>query len=613
MAGIAFIVTSFSLPHTVAVRNIVGSIIVIIAGLMLIENISSTNLGIDLPSIHGWFGDANPYPGRMAPNTALAFLVGGIALLRTGNNFYIRPRAFAAIMLTISILGMLGYLFLLDLAYTWYGFPRMAFTTGIGVSLFAWALLIERPELNSRIKSESDIYAFLGIAVTVLITTMFVSYGSIRALDARNNWVEHTYEVKLAFSEITSLRLQAQRALNHQEFDEITSAIQKYLDELKNLTKDNPTQKNRLAQIIRLLDQQFSSVRQSLPTNMEITKTAAIDNELQVLTRLMQEFKETENQLLSQRKKESEESTNSTVLIIVAGNMLGFAMLLLTFWLLKRQNEQRSRLESALQKSNNELEMKVAERTQELAQVNDDLTGLNITLEQRIIERTTELESFSYSISHDLRAPLRAIDGFGLMLEEDCADTLDANGRRYLSVIRGNSQRMGNLIDDLLAFSRLGRQSVNKFSLDMTALVKEVIEESLQDTENPPEIRLDTLPVAQADRALLKQVWINLISNAIKYSSKSEQAIVHISGEMDGNEAIYLVKDNGVGFNMEYYNKLFGVFQRLHHVSEFSGTGVGLAISQRILMRHGGRIWAESKLNEGASFFFALPTGEQNG
>jgi light-regulated signal transduction histidine kinase (bacteriophytochrome) len=217
-------------------------------------------------------------------------------------------------------------------------------------------------------------------------------------------------------------------------------------------------------------------------------------------------------------------------------------------------------------------------------------------------------------VSHDLRAPLRAIDGFALMLEEDYSDRLDGEGRRFLTVIRENASRMGALVDDLLAFSRLGRQSVSKGDVNMDALVREVMNEALRDHEGPvPTITIGSLPTASADMALMRQVWVNLISNAIKYSSKSPQPSVTVSGQSSPAGSLYAIKDNGVGFNMAYAEKLFGVFQRLHRADEFEGTGVGLAIVQRIILRHDGRIWADGQVNEGATFSFTLPSGENHG
>ena len=244
-----------------------------------------------------------------------------------------------------------------------------------------------------------------------------------------------------------------------------------------------------------------------------------------------------------------------------------------------------------------------------------EIHELNSELENRVIERTAqleaankELEAFSYSISHDLRAPLRAIDGFGRIL----ADLLGSSGseetRRYLSVIRENAQQMGRLIDDLLSFSRLSRQPLKKLPLAPEALIEQVLGTlMLEQQDRQIEVIYNDLPICLGDASLLKQVWINLLSNAIKFTRDSKPAKIEIGAEKQNGEVIYFVRDNGAGFDMRYVDKLFGVFQRLHRPEDFEGTGVGLAVVQRIVRRHGGRVWAESVLGKGSSFYFSLP------
>jgi PAS domain S-box-containing protein len=242
---------------------------------------------------------------------------------------------------------------------------------------------------------------------------------------------------------------------------------------------------------------------------------------------------------------------------------------------------------------------------------------LNAALEAKASQleaSNRELESFSYSVSHDLRAPLRAIDGFALMIEEDYGERIDAEGRRYLSVIRENSRRMGALIDSLLAFSRLGRLPVVTREVNVEALVREVFDEVLLAHDAcQPRVELGPLPAVRGDRALLRQVWMNLVSNAVKYSSKAARPWIEVRGHRDAQENLYSIRDNGVGFDMEYAEKMFGVFQRLHRADEFTGTGVGLAIVHRVVTKHGGRVWAEGKVDEGAVFSFALPAGADVG
>ncbi|HEX7221531.1 MAG TPA: MASE4 domain-containing protein [Burkholderiales bacterium] len=243
-----------------------------------------------------------------------------------------------------------------------------------------------------------------------------------------------------------------------------------------------------------------------------------------------------------------------------------------------------------------------------LAQVRNHAAELETTVRRRteaLQAANKELEGFSYSVSHDLRAPLRAVDGYARMLEEDYAGRLDEEGRRLLSVVRQASARMGQLIDDLLQFSRLGRQEPAKQPVDMAGLAREVAAEL--GNGGSAAIEIGELPRATADRALMRQVWANLVGNALKYSGKRADARIEIGGERNGRENVYWVRDNGVGFDMRYVDKLFGVFQRLHRADEFEGTGVGLAIVQRVVGRHGGRVWAEGKPGDGACFHFALP------
>jgi light-regulated signal transduction histidine kinase (bacteriophytochrome) len=253
----------------------------------------------------------------------------------------------------------------------------------------------------------------------------------------------------------------------------------------------------------------------------------------------------------------------------------------------------------------------------------DQVSRSQHRLEDQVAERTralettnAELESFSYSVSHDLRAPLRAIHGFSRILLEDHKTQLDPEAQRLLAVIDQNTRRMGQLIDDLLAFSRLGRTELTMRRIDMEELTRTVVDE-IRRAENELgrngslDMQIGTLPAALGDRALLRQVMSNLVQNAAKFTRGRPSARIEVGSRADGTQTVYFVKDNGAGFDPRFADKLFGVFQRLHSTEQFDGTGVGLAIVKRIVQRHGGRVWAEGQVEQGATFYFTLPGEER--
>lgn len=249
----------------------------------------------------------------------------------------------------------------------------------------------------------------------------------------------------------------------------------------------------------------------------------------------------------------------------------------------------RKKAEQQIHQLNENLEKKVAERTTQLAAANK------------------ELESFSYSVSHDLRAPLRAVNGYAMMLKEDFQDKLGDEGNRVINTIMNNGRLMGQLIDDLLAFSRMGRKAMVITQIDMQSLVTVCLREAVQSHIKHYDIQLHKLPPCNGDIGLMRQVLLNLIGNAVKYSSKATLPRIEIGSIKNPDNRVYYIKDNGVGFDMKYSDKLFGVFQRLHSTQEFEGTGVGLALSKRIIVKHGGDIWAEAAIGQGATFYFSIP------
>jgi signal transduction histidine kinase len=265
------------------------------------------------------------------------------------------------------------------------------------------------------------------------------------------------------------------------------------------------------------------------------------------------------------------------------------------------------------------------DRTEELAQANASLTAeiaerqtaealvqnLNSQLKQKVIDlqaANQDLEAFSYSVSHDLRAPLRAIGGYATILKNDHGHRLEAESLRLLTVIIDNVRLMGTLIEDILAFTRLGRRELKKTPIDMTALAQSIVAELKGwERERALALTVEALPPAHGDRSLMRQILVNLLTNALKFTAPKAEAAISLTGWSEDGENVYAVADNGVGFDMRYADKLFNVFQRLHQASEFEGTGVGLAIVHKIIQRHGGRVWAEGRVDDGATFFFSLP------
>lgn len=270
-------------------------------------------------------------------------------------------------------------------------------------------------------------------------------------------------------------------------------------------------------------------------------------------------------------------------------------------WSLRRNEQQ---IPTAVLETNNDItERKRGE--EEVRNLNEQLG--NRTTELETINK--ELEAFAYSVSHDLRAPLRHIVGYGELLQKNASALLDEKGRRYMVTILESAKRMGTLIDDLLAFSRIGRTETRETMVSLEQLVKEVQSEFRQETDGRDITwRVGALPDFYGDRSMLKLALVNLISNAVKFTRTRPQSEIEIGCEdRPKNGMVVFIRDNGVGFDMKYVNKLFGVFQRLHRAEEFEGTGIGLATVQRIIHRHGGKVWAEGLIGRGATFYLSLP------
>ncbi|HEY6774424.1 MAG TPA: CHASE3 domain-containing protein [Oxalicibacterium sp.] len=440
--------------------------------------------------------------------------------------------------------------------------------------------------------------AGLTAAMLLLILVSAITFYRIQQFADSSQLVSHTHLVIEKIHRILSELKDAESAqrgyliTGDSSFLETHHAVvvelPQQIAELKDMTLDNPEQQRRIAVMEDMIDDRLHVLRLGIDlladrsgiSNAELI--AMVRGEgwqtMAQLHRYIQGMIDIEEKLLSDRANLVEQQAASTKRWILFGNLLAVVLLLSAIWLILHEIAHRRTAQREIEKTAAQLEL-----------------------------TNKELESFSYSVSHDLRSPLRAIDGYSRIFEEDFADKLDDEGRRLLTVIRTSSKKMGQLIDDLLAFSRMGRKPVDFGKVDMNALVEEVWQEVCLNMPAHPRLEKKPLPPCWGDRALLRQVFQNLLANAVKYSSKQPDPVVEVFSDLREEDIVYSVRDNGVGFDMRFYNKLFGVFQRLHTEDEFPGTGVGLAIAQRVIVRHGGRIWAESKQNEYTIFNFSLP------
>jgi signal transduction histidine kinase len=453
----------------------------------------------------------------------------------------------------------------------------------------------------ATLSKKSLTYFGFSLALILLFALFYVTYNRTAQFLESARWVDHTYRVIIQINAVMSELKNAETAqrgyllTGNEEFlilyRPAVANVPEQIKRLKQLTGDNQVQYDSIVKVEGLINSRLGQLKESIERrdleDISSDKNSfieALEEGKSVMDEIRTQIRDlsfNEEQLLAQRARIVEMEASSTRSWILFGNLAIFALLLSSFAIITREVKKRIEAQSSAEK---------------------------VALQLEVTNK--ELESFSYSVSHDLRSPLRAIDGYSRIFEEDYSSILDSEGLRLLGVVRANSKKMGRLIDDLLSFARSGRKDLVAEEIDMHGLVDEAWSEVQVDNQNPQlQFNNNVQSVVLGDRALIKQVLINLLSNAVKYSGPKEKPIVEIDSQVEGGEVVHRVKDNGVGFDMTYAHKLFGVFQRLHTTDEFPGTGVGLAIVQRIIVRHGGFVKAEGQLGTGGTFSFSLPLG----
>jgi signal transduction histidine kinase len=641
--GAAFLCLLRGQPVWIRISRFLGGAVTVFCALVFSEAAFNRDLHIDWPSLHAWPIDDVYLAGQMAPSAVFAFLIVGVSFtLQFAGALLMRVRyALGAIVLATALLQLIMKSLIVELpdslliAQVKNGtpLPLMSTLTAVLIALCGIGLLLNESIASSAQKLhdfDRGILGFLGAAFAVLSIMATVAYGSINELKARLSWMDRGYQIRVVTEKLLGdygrTRAGWDGYLTHADsadslfLEKISTNVEQDVKRALQLSVDTE-QRKRLLNVQMLLRRDFQIMRADIDhwqqfgpiddaAKWRIQREALLRS--QEIVELITTFRDKEGASLTERQRSSQAIIRITDRIFLTCNGVAFAILAAACVALLYSQQQRGRLEQRLRSANENLEARIARRTRDLISANAKLESLNSTLEQRVTERTADLEDFSYSVSHDLRAPLRAIDGYSLMLQEDHENHLSDEGKRLIDKIRGNVQRMGVLIDDLLRLSRLGRQSLTQGRLDMARMVTEVWDEVLRNERDAlnacePDLQLLALPGTHGDKGLVRQVWVNLLSNAFKYSSRIENPLVVVEGRIEGADVIYSVRDNGAGFDMAHAGKLFGVFQRLHRHEEFPGTGVGLAIVQRIVRRHGGRVWAESAVNQGATFYFSLP------
>jgi signal transduction histidine kinase len=445
-------------------------------------------------------------------------------------------------------------------------------------------------------------------ALMILLSIGVFSFRSTLRDEEDREWVTHTHLVVESLEEILIDIIQAEdgqrgyiltgEAKYLRPYEGGVKRVHQDIEKFRDLTSDNPRQQEAVqglaariaARLAGLTERLEIGRRSGLGAASQAVATANNGEELMdEIRERISEMRLTEERLLNVRLAGAAASSRRMRTIIVLGNAVAIFILLVAGFVIRRETVRRNLAEQDLKHTNERLER----QTLELSETNN------------------ELESFSYSVAHDLRAPLRQIAGYSNVMVRDHSAHLDSEERRHLEKIEDGARKMGRLVDDLLSLSKVGRQELALQETPLDPMLRQVVEDLAPEySGRQVDWQVGELFSAECDPALMKQVFVNLLSNAVKYTRKKDRAVIQVGLRRENDQRVIFVRDNGAGFDMEYAGKLFGVFQRLHKARDFEGTGVGLAIVQRIVRKHGGRIWAEAKLDEGATFFFTIGSSE---
>lgn len=597
--------TSSGMQHF---ARLLAGIVILVAILKLTALLTDWDAGVDSLLFAGQLVDGiTQFPNRMAPNTATNFLMTGLGLWmldRTTRRGWRATEMLAALVALLALLALLGYFYRIGAMYGISHFIPMALHTAVGFVLLAMGLVCARPRHGwMAVATGPGPGGAMARLMLPGMLILLVVMGWLRVEAEQRSLVDFELGVTL-YTSTFILMSAVLITLGALSLNRTNAAHLQAVQQRERAFAELERNEARIRSIIDTARDAFISINVS----GQITEWNAAAEDMFGWTRseslgrdlsdiiIPSQYKQAHRDALNRYAQSGATSVMNRRIEITSLRKHGSEFPIeLSIW--PWRSEDNPGFNAFIRDIT---ESKQAEA--DIRGLNAELVANSIQLEQS----NRELESFSYSISHDLRAPLRHIDGYARMLQEDAAPQLDEQARRYLTEIGVAARRMGMLIDDLLAFSRLGSKPVERVTVDMHGLVSQVAVEACGGSD--PRVEIGSLPAAEGDPSLLRQVWVNLVSNALKYSApRGDAARITITGERDGNWLRYRITDNGVGFDMQYADKLFGVFRRLHSQEQFEGTGVGLAIVQRVVTRHGGTVTATAEPDNGAVFTIVLP------